>query len=210
MTKDTTAGGVEAVREALAALKPFVDIANEYDDAEDDDFQVWRDFDVLGATLPLRNFRRARAAHERLSALIPPAPGDGAGAAAERARIKQGLVHLGYPITAELAELLAASPAPAPAAGVGLPQDVVRLVIAAREVAYSDPTPETFRELDKASEAFADRVPWEDEPKDDAAAVEPWFCGGCGETNPEKRCLGCMHGMEYPAPSPKAGETGNG
>jgi hypothetical protein len=56
---------IEALRSQLAeareALKPFAEIANEYTDAEDDTFQVWRDFDVLGATLPLRNFRRARA-----------------------------------------------------------------------------------------------------------------------------------------------------
>lgn len=54
--------------------------------------------------------------------------------------------------------------AAAPASETALPEDVVRLVIAARDVAYSDPIPETMRELDKAAEAFADRVPWEDEP----------------------------------------------
>jgi hypothetical protein len=44
------------------ALEPFAKIADEYAAQEEDDFQVWRDFDVLGATLPLRNFRRARTA----------------------------------------------------------------------------------------------------------------------------------------------------
>ena len=44
------------------ALEPFAAIAEEYSDAEDDDFQVWKDFDVLGATLPLSHFRRARSA----------------------------------------------------------------------------------------------------------------------------------------------------
>lgn len=42
------------------ALKPFAAIADEYADQEDDDFQVWKDFDVLGATLPLKHFRAAR------------------------------------------------------------------------------------------------------------------------------------------------------
>jgi vacuolar-type H+-ATPase subunit I/STV1 len=51
--------------EARAALEPFGKIAEEYADQEDDDFQVWRDFDVLGATLPLRIFRRARTVLSR-------------------------------------------------------------------------------------------------------------------------------------------------
>lgn len=47
-----------------------------------------------------------------------------------------------------------------------LPPDVVRLVIAARNVAFEDqPSREALKELDEASEAFADRVPWEDEPE---------------------------------------------
>lgn len=46
-----------------------------------------------------------------------------------------------------------------------LPADVVRLVIAAREVAYTDaPDPKEREELDRAVEAFAERVPWDDEP----------------------------------------------
>jgi len=45
-----------------------------------------------------------------------------------------------------------------------LPADVRRLVIAARKVAFEDQGPEALRELDKASEAFASRVPWENEP----------------------------------------------
>ena len=43
-------------------------------------------------------------------------------------------------------------------------EDVTRLVIAARKVAFEDQSPEALRELDQASEAFADRVPWDDEP----------------------------------------------
>lgn len=44
-----------------------------------------------------------------------------------------------------------------------LPADVRRLVIAARIVAFEDRGPEALHELDLASEAFADRVPWENE-----------------------------------------------
>ena len=54
-------------------------------------------------------------------------------------------------------------------AGSGLPGDVVRLVIAARTFAYSDPFPEDKAELDNALEAFANRVGWEDEPDEEAA-----------------------------------------
>lgn len=51
--------------------------------------------------------------------------------------------------------------APADAA---LPADVVRLVIAAREVAYGDADAENLKELDHAVEAFGERVPWDNEP----------------------------------------------
>lgn len=54
-----------------------------------------------------------------------------------------------------------------------LPDDVRRLVIAARDVAYSDPVPETMRELDKAAEAFAERIPWDDEPDNSASPSAP-------------------------------------
>ena len=46
-----------------------------------------------------------------------------------------------------------------------LPDDVVKLVKIARHVAFSDHSEEALRMLDAASEAFADRVPWDDEPK---------------------------------------------
>lgn len=43
--------------------------------------------------------------------------------------------------------------------------DVIRLVIAARNVAYDErPSREALKELDQAAEAFADRVPWDGEP----------------------------------------------
>lgn len=51
-----------------------------------------------------------------------------------------------------------------------LPADVIRLVIAAREIAYSDldggggEWKAARDELDKAAEAFASRVPWDDAP----------------------------------------------
>lgn len=43
-------------------------------------------------------------------------------------------------------------------------EDVIRLVVAARAFAYSDPFPEDKIELDQALEAFAERVRWADEP----------------------------------------------
>ena len=52
---------------------------------------------------------------------------------------------------------------PAKGAAPSLPKDVVRLVIAARhtfDLGYSD---EAFGELDKALEAFSERVPYDKE-----------------------------------------------
>lgn len=58
------ARAAEAKVEGLrTALEPFAKIAAEYSASEDDDFQVWKDFDVLGATLPLRIFRCASQAY---------------------------------------------------------------------------------------------------------------------------------------------------
>ncbi len=56
---EAAATEAERLREAL---EPFAAIADEYAAQEDDDFQVWRDFDALGASLPLRHFRAARQA----------------------------------------------------------------------------------------------------------------------------------------------------
>lgn len=50
------------IKRLAEALRPLALIADNYDDEEDDAFQVWQDFDILGASLPLRNFRRARSA----------------------------------------------------------------------------------------------------------------------------------------------------
>lgn len=59
--------------------------------------------------------------------------------------------------------------------GVHLPQDVIALVIAAREVVYGghiDVAHVAFDLLDKALEAFSSSVPWENEPADPAAPTE--------------------------------------
>lgn len=45
-----------------------------------------------------------------------------------------------------------------------LPADVIQLIIAARVVVFSDQSQEAIDRLDDASEAFADGVPWDDEP----------------------------------------------
>lgn len=45
-----------------------------------------------------------------------------------------------------------------------VPPDVVRLVIAARVVAFERQDAEAMRELDQASEAFAELVPWDEDP----------------------------------------------
>lgn len=47
-----------------------------------------------------------------------------------------------------------------------LPADIIRLVIAARIVVFEDQGQEALKELGDASEEFADRVPWDDEPED--------------------------------------------
>lgn len=43
-----------------------------------------------------------------------------------------------------------------------VPGDVRKLVIAARIVSFEDHSPEAIRELDAASEAFSERVPWDE------------------------------------------------
>jgi hypothetical protein len=53
---------------ARQVIKPFAEIAAEYADQEDDEFQVWKDFDVLGATLPLKIFRAASRLHHEMGA----------------------------------------------------------------------------------------------------------------------------------------------
>lgn len=61
--------------------------------------------------------------------------------------------------------------------GQALPADVVRLVIAARKIALNDWDGDSEewavarKELDQASEAFASRVPWDNEPNDAALSA---------------------------------------
>jgi hypothetical protein len=71
--------------------------------------------------------------------------------------------------------------------GESLPADVVRLVLAARVVSLGDVATaiaaqadgldddlyQQIKALDAAAEAFASRVPWDDEPSDEEAAPEP-------------------------------------
>lgn len=45
-----------------------------------------------------------------------------------------------------------------------LTPEMRRLVIAARVVAFESQEPDALRELDQASEAFAEDLPWDDEP----------------------------------------------
>ena len=81
----------------------------------------------------------------------------------ERASILQTALH---ERTTERDEARKALASPPPPKGEALPEDVVRLVKAAREVAFGPNPAAAIGALDKASEAFASRVPWEDEPAD--------------------------------------------
>lgn len=53
----------QTIERLTEALRPFSAVADEYDDREDDAFEVWRDCHepVTRAMTALRNFRRARA-----------------------------------------------------------------------------------------------------------------------------------------------------
>jgi hypothetical protein len=53
---------------------------------------------------------------------------------------------------------------PRPVQPQAVPDDIARLVIAARIVAHEDQGKEALAELDQAVEEFASRVPWDDEP----------------------------------------------
>jgi hypothetical protein len=53
------------VAELAEALEPFAEVADEYDDSDDDHHEVWIDAGpekVIRAAFSLRNFRRARTA----------------------------------------------------------------------------------------------------------------------------------------------------
>lgn len=49
----------------------------------------------------------------------------------------------------------------------GMDDAISELVIASRIVAFGDLSPDAIKGLDRASEAFAAIVPWDDEPNDD-------------------------------------------
>ena len=61
--------GREVLGVAREAIAPLAVIAEEYAPEEEGDYQVWRDFDVLGASLQLKRFRRAAAALAKINAL---------------------------------------------------------------------------------------------------------------------------------------------
>ncbi|QND53475.1 hypothetical protein HB779_17460 [Phyllobacterium sp. 628] len=58
-----------------------------------------------------------------------------------------------------------------------LPQDVINLVIAVREVVYESHDLEKSAALDKAVEAFAERVPWDNDPAQFLAMEDGEFNG---------------------------------
>lgn len=79
--------GRVAVRAILAAVLPrvlgamseslavFADVANDYDELEEDDLQVLVDFDYLAPRLRLGIFRRARTVRDQIAKLMEA--GDG-------------------------------------------------------------------------------------------------------------------------------------
>lgn len=98
------------------------------------------------------------------------------------------------------ADLVAALPEPAQ-----LPQDVINLVIAAREVAYEDFDPEKIKALDTASEAFASRVPWDNEPRNSCSTckgrgiVGGLYRVGDGDVDAwEEPCSDCSSAHPHP------------
>ncbi len=108
-----------------------------------------------------------RLVSEYLSALSPtaPAPRDVGRCLVTGNPVGTDTRQVGHPCRCAHCAALSASPAEPPQDRAdALPADVARLVVAARTFAYGDPFPEDKTELDKATEAFADRVPWDDEP----------------------------------------------
>lgn len=108
---------------------------------------------------------------ERLGALFPEWEADQRLAiSAELARAALGALPAPSSDAHTLAnggERIDLSNAPVGAMGEVLGADVIRLVIAARLVAWEDPDADALKELQQASEAFASRVPWDDEPEDE-------------------------------------------
>jgi hypothetical protein len=107
---------------------------------------------------------------------------------AEMAEARDRLIHHPGQIADTLSALFAADEA----AATDVSAELRRLVIAARVVAYEDQSPEALEELDKASEAFAELVPWDDEP--DAAETErlaaEQAAAAAGEAKPAGKAAG--------------------
>lgn len=59
---DTFLAAEQAREEEREALEPFAKIANEYDDREDDRFEIWKDAHEPSTRITLGQCRRARAA----------------------------------------------------------------------------------------------------------------------------------------------------
>jgi hypothetical protein len=69
---------VAPVTEMVEALKPFAEIAEWYDDREDDSFEIWSDYPhgfINRDLAKLKHFRKARAAIAALSTRTPEALG---------------------------------------------------------------------------------------------------------------------------------------
>lgn len=84
-----------------------------------------------------------------------------------------------------------------------IPADVRRLVIAARRVVFEDQGREAMSELDKASEEFASRVPWDNEPERVAAGELCFDCPPARYPTDETRCTPCPrreHHNQYAMP----------
>lgn len=71
----------EHLRTMEEALKPFADVADEYDDSDDDHHEVWVDAGpqrVIRGSFKLEHYRRARSARTALSSITQPKePSDG-------------------------------------------------------------------------------------------------------------------------------------
>lgn len=85
-----------------------------------------------------------------------------------------------------------------------IPQDVIRLVVAARRVAFEDASPGAIKELDAASEAFANRVPWEDEPDPSGNEQPTCWHDGCGNPAVVLRASGNWCGEHETSPQTAA------
>lgn len=79
---------------------------------------------------------------------------------------------------------------------MSVPSDVARLVVAARIVAHEDQGPEAIRELDRAAEAFASRVPWDGEPEPPRLRLVPKSCSWVHQEPQRKAYLNDLHPID--------------